>query len=1091
MKSWILSALFFLLFWHFVYPQSFDYGNAWYNSNVDYLQLKVWEDGVYRVTAADLQAAGANLSGLTPGNIHLIYREEEAYIHVEETGGQLDFIEFYGKRNDGDVDSLMYHDPWGFVPNLASASTLSPNQRLSLYSDTSTYYLFWDNLPGRRLSPFQNTNYGAFSPETGFAYEAYLEFHPDQGGVYKSGGGTRYDIYYKLNAEWITGEGYVGPRFEYGIPYSTTIATPFAVNGNYPNLLTTHIFSANPQDHDLRVSVNGNILLSDYFNGVNIHTYDTLFSSSLSDSTQITYQALGTQNNFTDINYLCWASLVYERQFTLDNQSSIRIGWQKPTDAYFRFEQADMVTSGWIYDLTEHRRISATHDNDTLKAIVPGSPAARELFLCTDQGLKSPIIEVTPSLGDLSLTNQGAELVIIAHPDLAFSALAYAQYKQSNTNNPVSTQIVWIQEIYNEFGYGSITPWAIKRFCKYAVDQWQTPPENFLLWGNGTHLTRNNPANLVPAYGFPASDWLYVSNYEPDTVDPAPIAGMGRLNFRDNDDALNYLAKVQQYESVSQADWMRNGVYLSGGVDTLEQRPIITYQETGMGHFESSPHYGRSHHFFRYDTQPDSTTHLSLKSLIDQGCSFIQFTAASADTLDHIPLGEPQQYNNNGRYPIIAGYSCLDASYRSNPSYAGRWLFAGQKGAVGFIGFPECVYLNPLGNLSLEFSKKAFDTLPGRQISQIMRDAMVDYGETYQAQLYMHHLFQWNYHGDPTLILGSAPADVWPGDANDDRIADIFDLLPIGLAHDSTGSVRPNASLSWQAQPSPFWNTYLGPDSLNYKFIDTDGNGTINADDTLAISLNYGLGHNKTFETSTTEGSVPLQIELSSDSAVAGDSIQIKVRLGTPQQIADSIYGLAFTLYYDPAFLDSNSVKIDLSQTWMGTPNQNLLTMAHHFPSLGRIDLGVTRTDHQDTSGQGIVATIEVVVIYNVSGKLTNASESVVVEAGIGKANDSQGRLINLGYTGQSFELVRATDLTPGIFCYPNPTQGSTRIELGIPTGQPCNLHIYDPIGKLQAAWVNPPAFLDVDVQEWQSGVYLLELETSTERWIQKLVVIR
>ncbi len=51
------SGMTFLLLIGLLWPtgsvnaQTYDYGNAWYNSNVDYLRFKVATDGIYRVSA--------------------------------------------------------------------------------------------------------------------------------------------------------------------------------------------------------------------------------------------------------------------------------------------------------------------------------------------------------------------------------------------------------------------------------------------------------------------------------------------------------------------------------------------------------------------------------------------------------------------------------------------------------------------------------------------------------------------------------------------------------------------------------------------------------------------------------------------------------------------------------------------------------------------------------------------------------------------------------------------------------------------------------------------------------------------------------
>ena len=83
---------------------------------------------------------------------------------------------------------------------------------------------------------------------------------------------------------------------------------------------------------------------------------------------------------------------------------------------------------------------------------------------------------------------------------------------------------------------------------------------------------------------------------------------------------------------------------------------------------------------------------------------------------------------------------------------------------------------------------------------------------------------------------------MWPGDANYDLIANNMDILNIGIAYSDTCYVRPGASLNWVAQPCLDWLSQFIT-GVNVKHADCDGNGIVNALDTLAVSENYGLIH--------------------------------------------------------------------------------------------------------------------------------------------------------------------------------------------------------------------------------------------------------
>jgi hypothetical protein len=99
-------------------------------------------------------------------------------------------------------------------------------------------------------------------------------------------------------------------------------------------------------------------------------------------------------------------------------------------------------------------------------------------------------------------------------------------------------------------------------------------------------------------------------------------------------------------------------------------------------------------------------------------------------------------------------------------------------------------------------------------------------------------------HGLTGSLFSCQCDSVWPGDANADGVADNFDVLALAVNFGDTGSARPVPSNAWAAQVGRNWNDSL-VNGVNSKHSDCDGSGTINADDTLAVALNYGLMHTR------------------------------------------------------------------------------------------------------------------------------------------------------------------------------------------------------------------------------------------------------
>src|SRR5204862_289569 len=123
-------------------------------------------------------------------------------------------------------------------------------------------------------------------------------------------------------------------------------------------------------------------------------------------------------------------------------------------------------------------------------------------------------------------------------------------------------------------------------------------------------------------------------------------------------------------------------------------------------------------------------------------------------------------------------------------------------------------------------------------------------------------------------------ANVWPGDCDYNLIANNADVLQIGLGYGTTGATRPSASNSWYAQPMSDWTqNFL---NCNYKHADADGNGIVDVNDTLPISLNYGNTHPFRLQPVVAPASAPeLYLVANYDTVGLQTLVTVDIRLGT------------------------------------------------------------------------------------------------------------------------------------------------------------------------------------------------------------------
>lgn len=760
-KIYSIILLLAPLFLSTAYSQQFDVGNSWYKniSNQPFIRLVVEEDGVYRVSAQDFTSRGFDLTNVDPRKLRLFYRGQEVPIHVSTSAGSLRFIEFFGKRNDGAIDSIMYRAPINGIhqPNL------QPNKNLSLYSDESVYFLTWGGSNGRRYIDFFNPTYSLFTKQAFFRYTSRVEY--EYGNPLTKqvrGGGGQYDSFYTLNSDYVTGEGYTGPLFSYGPNRSYVVQIPTPDPANFLNrsmAVKARVFGRSNTPHHFRLELNGdadNEIVDTTFTSskIYINTYQRDHIATLTDTSDLEFFALKAE---TDNNNICWSSITYDRLPNMRGESQIKISeFRSLTDAYFDFDNADGVDSIYVYDSKNPFRIKGLMVGQNARVIIPQSNKTRELYLVTDKGFKTPRIE-SSSLNSLFDPSQGAEYVIITNRSLAASANAMANYRDTATVTRLNkTKVVYTDQIYDEYGYGTLTPWAIKRFCKDAIDNWDIKPEYFLLWGKGQNLPRDTiyRETLVPSFGYPATDYEFISHFDQNSVSINPLAAIGRVNVLSNQQGMEYLDKVNEYEHTPWQSWMKKGIFLGGGGSIGEQSAIADAFGFYIDKFEGIPYGGDVTYFQkRSSTTLDQRQNASYHDQISAGSSIIHFFGHSTSNIQDVTLKEPFEYNNLGRYPMMIAMGCFGGDFTSNISFGENWVSSKGRGSIAYIGGSSAGYLTPLRDYGRVFYNTLFTKLESTTIGKAFQETVKDYTDTFIGIQPRNHARQMNLQGDPAVRL--------------------------------------------------------------------------------------------------------------------------------------------------------------------------------------------------------------------------------------------------------------------------------------------------------------------------------------------------
>lgn len=320
---------------------------------------------------------------------------------------------------------------------------------------------------------------------------------------------------------------------------------------------------------------------------------------------------------------------------------------------------------------------------------------------------------------------------------------------------------------------------------------------------------------------------------------------------------------------------------------------------------------------------------------------------------------------------------------------------------------------------------------------------------------------------------------VWPGDANDDAVADNVDILDIGIANGATGTTRANASLTWIGQPSAPWGQTL-LSGTDYKWVDCNGDGTISLIDTQAVVLNYGQTHTNRVIPPDYNASVPdLRIAFAQDSVAAGSAGTITLSLGDAVLPAANVYGIAFRLNYDAAQISTSSIGMQGGTTWFGTIGGNAMQVVlHPSASNGFVDVALTRVDQQNVSGNGTIGTLYFTATTAMTG--TGIATEVPVSISNVTVVDSNGTTQSVNVIGDTVTVADPPLITTiDEFNNPTdrvyPTQSSDIINVNV-SGTRGVVNIMDLSGRVISSNSVNTGRNTINVNELPAGNYILQI---------------
>ncbi|MDH7486773.1 MAG: C25 family cysteine peptidase [Anaerolineae bacterium] len=514
-------------------------GRGWTPPQPGY-KLMVTGDGLYKLDRAALAAAGLPVDTLDPRTLRLFNGGQEVAIRVlgEEDGrfDEGDLVLFYGQGAD------------------------------TVYTGTNVYWLTCGGAVGRRMAERLS------QPEGDTAASFSAAVHLEENKIYISGLPMEEDAHHWYNHPPVQAAG-PNPAwrdYPFTVQHLATTASTATLQvslaGNYNGV------------HHLRLYVNGHQVHDDSWAGRTVYQAAADFPQGYLNEGSNTIRvelANDTPGQSFDQVYVDWLRVLYQRTYVAAGDRLAFGGDQAGTWQYHvsGFSSPDIA----VYEVTDPANVSVIagvtvspeNGSYTLHFGDSHDGGRRYLALTAAQRLTPPVELDTPSA--LQSPTAGADYLIVSHGSFLTAIRPLADHRAAQG---LRVQVVDVQDVYDEFGYGLVSAQAIHDFLIYAYEHWPRPaPTYVLLVGDGTYDPRRYLPSSAPTYvppylrlvdpmqGETATDNRYACVSGEDIV---PDLHIGRLPANSPAEAEAMVNKTLSYEtSPAAGDWNRNVLFIA------------------------------------------------------------------------------------------------------------------------------------------------------------------------------------------------------------------------------------------------------------------------------------------------------------------------------------------------------------------------------------------------------------------------------------------------------------------------------------------------------------------------------------------------
>ena len=505
-------------------------------------KLMLQTGGIYRLDRSYLAGAGIDVDAIDLEQLRMYYQGEEIAVYV------------YDQNSDGQLDSADYIDFY-------AQSVPAPESK---YTADNVYWLTFSDGSGdpRRMAVVDVAPAGADLAAT---HTATTRYEQNQLVWLRAPGADDFERWFFLST--VSGADIAGG----GGPVDFSFNLDHVIGSGQ---LSIYLYGAYDTEHEVAVTVNGTDAGTYTWSGIAPYTV-RIDPADLADANTVSLQCL----TGTDTIYVDYFQAVYARGFVAVNDAlkfSHPGGWRYLISGFGDSELAlyDISSPGNAQRLSGFTTVGSGPYG--LEAQPPAAADSHTYLALSAVGLKTPAAIVADTASDLADTANGADYIVITPRafgwDANGDALGWlAGLLEQRQNQGLRTLAVAVEDIYDEFGYGRATPWAVKDFLTYAYNSWSAPaPRYVLLVGDSTYDPKNHWSWFMADSATYLPTYLIYTDYKGETVtdewfgcvtgdDAVADIYIGRLPAKDSTEAAAMVTKILAYEqSPNSKSWEKN-----------------------------------------------------------------------------------------------------------------------------------------------------------------------------------------------------------------------------------------------------------------------------------------------------------------------------------------------------------------------------------------------------------------------------------------------------------------------------------------------------------------------------------------------------